>query len=86
MLDHPDTHERQRLELLACTRLLDSEENDAFDRITRLAADLFDVPIALVSLVDERRQWFKSRIGLDVRETPRARRSAAMRSAGPPSR
>ena len=72
MLAEPDTPERQRLELLACTRLLDSEANASFDRITRLAADLFDVPIALVSLVDERRQWFKSRIGLDVRETDRS--------------
>ena len=65
-------HERQRLELLACTRLLDTEANEAFDRITRLASDVFDVPIALVSLVDERRQWFKSRVGLDIRETDRS--------------
>jgi len=65
-------HERQRLDLLACTRLLDSDANEAFDRITRLAVDIFDVPIALVTLVDERRQWFKSRIGLDVRETDRS--------------
>jgi EAL domain-containing protein (putative c-di-GMP-specific phosphodiesterase class I)/GAF domain-containing protein len=72
MLDDSDTHERQRLELLACTRLLDSEENESFDRITRLAASLFDAPIAMVSLVDRRRQWFKSRIGLAVRETARS--------------
>ncbi len=64
-------HERERLALLSCTRLLDSGANEAFDRITRLAASLFDVPISLISLVDERRQWFKSRIGLDVRETDR---------------
>lgn len=65
-------HERQRLALLSCTRLLDTDANEAFDRITRLAASLFDAPIALISLVDERRQWFKSRIGLDVRETDRS--------------
>ena len=70
--DPIDAHEQQRLELLACTRLLDTEANAAFDRITRLAAELFDMPIALVSLVDRRRQWFKSRIGLDVRETDRS--------------
>ncbi len=75
MPDHShdsDARERQRLDLLACTRLLDSEDNAAFDRITRLAAELFDAPIALVSLVDKRRQWFKSRIGLEVRETDRS--------------
>lgn len=66
------SHERERLELLSCTRLLDSEANEAFDRITRLAADVFDVPMALISLIDERRQWFKSRVGLDVRETDRS--------------
>ena len=70
--DEFDFRERQRLELLACTRLLDTEENAAFDRITRLAADLFGMPVALVSLVDRRRQWFKSRIGIDVRETARS--------------
>ncbi len=63
--------ERERLALLSCTRLLDSGANEAFDRITRLASSLFDAPIALISLIDERRQWFKSRVGLDVRETDR---------------
>jgi GAF domain-containing protein len=43
----------------------------AFDALTRLAADSFDVPIALISLIDERRQWFKARIGLDAAETLR---------------
>ena len=64
--------ELQRLELLARTRLLGTEANAGFDRITRLAADVFGVPIALVSLVDERRQWFKSRIGIDVQQTERS--------------
>ncbi|MBC7453095.1 MAG: PAS domain S-box protein [Massilia sp.] len=52
--------------------MLDTLPEDRFDRITRLAAHFFDVPIALVSLVDERRQWFKSRYGLSVGETPRS--------------
>lgn len=64
-------YERERLALLSCTRLLDTDANEAFDPITRLAASLFDAPIALISLIDECRQWFKSRIGLDVRETDR---------------
>ena len=66
-----ECQERQRLNLLGCTRLLDTEASEGFDRITRLAAKSFNVPIALVSLVDEHRQWFKSRYGLDVEQTDR---------------
>lgn len=51
--------------------LLDTDSEERFDRVTRLAQRLFDVPIALVSLVDADRQWFKSVQGLDVQETPR---------------
>jgi diguanylate cyclase (GGDEF)-like protein len=50
---------------------LDTPQEERFDRLTRMARRLFDVPIALVSLVDKDRQWFKSRIGLPVSETPR---------------
>ena len=52
---------------------------DRFDRITRLAAALFNVPVALVSLVDENRQWFKSRHGLEVRGRPRGNPPSARR-------
>ena len=69
--DPSNCHERQRLNLLGCTRLLDTEASEGFDRITRLAVRLFNTPIALVTLVDERRQWFKSRYGFDVEETSR---------------
>ena len=51
--------------------LLDTPAEPAFDQITRLAAKLLKVPVALISLVDRDRQWFKSRIGLPVQETPR---------------
>jgi diguanylate cyclase (GGDEF)-like protein len=51
--------------------VLDTGESESFDRITRLAANLLDVPIALVVLVDSDRQWFKSRVGLATHETPR---------------
>lgn len=64
--------EPMRLAALFATHLLDSEVEQRFERITRLAQTLFDVPIVAVSLVDEDRQWFKSRIGLGVSETPRA--------------
>lgn len=63
--------ELRRIIDLRALDLLDTAAEERFDRITRLAQRLFDVPIALVSLVDEDRQWFKSRVGLDVTETPR---------------
>ncbi|MFN3790162.1 putative bifunctional diguanylate cyclase/phosphodiesterase [Massilia sp.] len=63
--------EAQRLAALHATRLLGSAPEETFDRITRIAARLLGVPIALVSLIDRDRQWFKSRTGLDACETPR---------------
>lgn len=63
--------EPERLRALRAAGVLDSPAEERFDRITRLARRVFDVPIALVSLVDAERQWFKSHQGLDVRETPR---------------
>lgn len=67
-----DSIETRRLAALKALCVLDTGPAAAFDRITALAADLFDAPIALVSLIDADRQWFKSRHGLDVSETPRA--------------
>jgi len=63
--------EERRLDTLREYRLLDTDPEVAFDRLTKLVADLFDVPIALISLVDECRQWFKSAHGLDIDQTPR---------------
>lgn len=51
--------------------ILDTPPEERFDRVTRMARRLFGVPIALISLVDENRQWFKSCFGLDVSETER---------------
>ncbi|MFT5643983.1 MAG: diguanylate cyclase (GGDEF)-like protein/PAS domain S-box-containing protein [Janthinobacterium sp.] len=64
--------ETARLALLHSLDLLDTSAEPFFDRITRLAAIALQVPIALISLVDTQRQWFKSRVGLSVCETPRA--------------
>ena len=52
-------------------RILETAAEEGFDSITRAAARHFNVPIALISLVDEKRQWFKSRVGIDVCETAR---------------
>jgi diguanylate cyclase (GGDEF)-like protein len=65
------TFEALRLAALERYNVLDSGPEEAFDRITRLAKSALHAPIALVSLVDKNRQWFKSRQGLDVSETPR---------------
>lgn len=63
--------ERLRLDTLREYRIMDTDAEPAFDRVTRMVADLFEVPIALISLIDDRRQWFKSAHGIDTRETPR---------------
>ena len=63
--------EEQRLQGLRSLNILDTPPEERFDRLTRMAKRLLGVPIALVSLVDENRQWFKSCQGLDVSETPR---------------
>jgi diguanylate cyclase (GGDEF)-like protein len=66
----PD-NESARVETLRALNVLDTSHEERFDRLTRLAKRLFGVPIALVSLVDVDRQWFKSCVGLPVRETSR---------------
>ena len=64
-------NEAQRLEALREYHILDTAAEQAYDDITALAAYLCDVPIAMISLVDESRQWFKSKLGLNQQETPR---------------
>lgn len=65
------TNECIRLDALHALNILDTPAEERFDRLTRLAKRLFDVPMSLVSLVDSDRQWFKSNIGVEVPETPR---------------
>lgn len=60
-----------RIDALNAYDVLDTPKEMSFDALTRLAARIFGVPIALVSLVDEDRQWFKSAHGLDAEQTPR---------------
>jgi PAS domain S-box-containing protein len=66
----PD-NEDERLRELARYNILDTPPEESFDRITRLAAELFDAPIALVSFIDRDRQWLKSCFGIDLRQTDR---------------
>lgn len=72
MQSAPDPlNEAARISFLERLRILDTPHEQAFDRVTRIAATLLDVPIALVSLVDRERQWFKSAVGLEATQTPR---------------
>ncbi|MEM9379185.1 MAG: ATP-binding protein [Planctomycetota bacterium] len=64
--------EERRLEVLRDLEILDTDPEEDFDSVVRLVARLLDVPIALVSLVDTNRQWFKACYGLDTRETDRS--------------
>ena len=74
--DRPQGEERRLLELRQ-TGLLDTAPDESFDRITRLAASSLALPMAMVSLVDESREWFKSRLGLDATSFPREHSFAA---------
>src|SRR5215213_4620916 len=63
--------EARRLAALRGLGILDTGSEQRFDRLTDLASIVTGSPIALISLVDEHRQWFKSKIGFDIDETPR---------------
>src|SRR5579872_6139789 len=69
--DMVEERERERLQVLHRLEILDTEPEEAFDRVTDIAARFFQTPKATVTFVDRERQWFKSRIGIEVREAPR---------------
>ncbi len=64
--------EKKRLEVLNSLKVLDTEDERRFNEIVYIASVVCDSPVALVSLVDKNRQWFKARFGIEVNETPRS--------------
>jgi GAF domain-containing protein len=64
-------NDAERLQALRELLILDTPPEERFDKIARFAAEEFEVPTALVSLVDEQRQWFKARVGFPLCESPR---------------
>lgn len=64
-------YDKERLAALREMLILDTPPEERFDKVVEFAAQEFDVPIALISLLDENRQWFKARVGVDVCETAR---------------
>ncbi len=66
-----EQNEKKRLKVLWQYEVLDTVPEEVFDDLTELAARICEAPIALISLVDENRQWFKSKLGIDVNETSR---------------
>ncbi|MBB3952969.1 sensor domain-containing phosphodiesterase [Aureimonas jatrophae] len=64
-------NEEARLNALRDLNLLDTSPSDSFDRLTRLASKLLDAPVSTISLTDRDRQWFKSKVGVDITEIPR---------------
>ncbi|MEH2376345.1 GAF domain-containing protein [Nostoc sp.] len=68
---HIDTEEA-RLETLRQYQILDTEPEEAYDNLAQLAASICGTPISLVNFIDENRQWFKAKVGLDISEMPRS--------------
>jgi len=71
MSSESPNHEKKRLKVLWQYEVLDTVPEEMFDDLTELAARICEAPIALISLVDEKRQWFKSKVGTSVKETSR---------------
>jgi len=71
MPNHVSEIESRRIKLLRSFEILDTPAEQAYDDVVNLASYICGTPIALISLIDEDRQWFKARVGLDATQTPR---------------
>src|SRR5437870_6461286 len=71
MIPPKPANEKQRLAVLRGYEILDTEPETAFDDLTLIASYVCQTPIALISLIDADRQWFKSKVGVSVTETSR---------------
>lgn len=69
--DPVPTHEQLRLKALKYYSILDSIDEKEFDQFTKLASIICECPVSFISLIDEKRQWFKSKIGVEESETTR---------------
>ena len=69
---HAAAKELERLEALHDLQILQTEPSPAFERLCTLAKEIFGVPIALITMVDRDRQWFKAKRGVELSETPRS--------------
>jgi signal transduction histidine kinase len=65
------SQEQERLEALYKYQIMDTDAEKEFDDITQLISHICETPISLITLLDDKRQWFKSKVGLEIEETPR---------------
>ncbi|MCC5930062.1 MAG: PAS domain S-box protein [Cyclobacteriaceae bacterium] len=68
---HHHSKDRERIQVLKNYYILDTLGEPEYDRITRLASVICETPVAIISLIDEKRQWFKSKVGIEINEAPR---------------
>lgn len=70
-IETPEELEQKRLEALKSLKIMDTFPEESYNRLVRLAIDLFNIPICYIAFLDEERQWFKARQGLKAKQTPR---------------
>lgn len=64
--------EKKRLDALHKLKIMDTDPEESYERLVRLAIDLFNIPICFISFLNEERQWFKALHGLNLKQIPRS--------------